>query len=92
MTKDQIVDIINEYRQKFNPQADHKKGMRFFDDDRVIRRLRMDFFHEENLSRLPTMEQFIERANLDFVRKNVMNALMEQAAIDYHYYIEKDWV
>lgn len=92
MTKDQIVDIINEYRQKFNPQIEQKKGMRFFDDDRVIRRLRMDFFHEEDLSRLPSIDEFISKINHSFIHNNVANALREQASLDYNYTNKEKWL
>jgi hypothetical protein len=91
MTKDQIVETINEYRQKFSPQNDQKKGTRFFDNDRVIRRLRMDFFQEESLSRLPSIDQFVARVDEEFICNNVANALREQAVLDYHYEVEKDW-
>lgn len=91
MTKDQIVEIINEQREKYNPQDDQKKGTRFFDDDRVIRRLRMDFFQEESLSRLPPIDQFVARVDKDFICNNVANALREQAVLDYHYEVDKDW-
>lgn len=91
MTREEIVNVINQHRQKFNPQIEEKKGIRFFDDDRVIRRLRMDFFHEEDLSRLPTINEFIEKVSHSFLHGNVMNALREQASLDYNYMDKEKW-
>jgi tRNA(Leu) C34 or U34 (ribose-2'-O)-methylase TrmL len=92
MNKYQVIEIINEYRKDFKPQIEEKKGMRFRDDDRVLRRLRMDYFHEENLAQLPSIDEFLRVVTEQFLRDNVQNSIREQASLDYNYENPEKWI
>jgi hypothetical protein len=91
MDRIRLTEIISDAREKFVAGMEEKKGMRFRTDDRIIRLLRMDLFHEKNLKQLPTVEQFVEMIDEIWVNKNVNRAVKTAAETDYNYQNREKW-
>lgn len=92
MDRLRLVEMISEARAKFVSGDEENKGIRFRTDERVIRLMRMELFQERNLKQLPTMEQFIEVVNEEWVNKNVNRVLRVIAKTDWHYSQRESWL
>ncbi len=91
MDRIRLTEIISDAREKFVVGMEEKKGMRFNTDDRIIRLMRMELFHEKNLKQLPTVEQFVESIDEIWVNKNVNRAVKMAAETDFHYTSKEKW-
>jgi len=91
MLKDDLVFLIEKERKEFTPDIEESKGMRFWDNDRVFRQLRMDYFHEFNLKQLPDMESFVSMIDDSWARENVKRVVRILSRADYHYQSREKW-
>ena len=91
MDRGRLIEIISDAREKFVAGIEESKGMRFRDDDRVIRLMRMELFQERNLKQLPTVEQFVKLIDETWVNKNVNRAVKTAAETDWNYQSKEKW-
>ena len=92
MTKEQFIRKLNELRGSLDITDEMKKGLRFRDDERIMRHSRMRYYGQEDIIQLPSIEDFLSNIDDKWIDDNLAKVLREIAAIDHHYQSSEKWV
>ena len=91
MTRERFIEITDGLRANVVVGDEEKKGIRFKDDDRVLRGARMLYYGQVDRMQLPTFDEFLGLIDENWVNRYVPQILKQLLELDHHYESKQSW-